>query len=42
VVADRAKTFQEGIALAEKSIDSGEAEGRLERLIAVSNGSTYA
>jgi len=42
VVADRAKTFQEGIALAEKSIDSGEAEGRLERLIAVSNGSAYA
>jgi anthranilate phosphoribosyltransferase len=38
VVADRAKTFQEGIALAQKSIDSGEAEGRLERLIAVSNG----
>jgi anthranilate phosphoribosyltransferase len=38
VVADRAKTFQEGIALAQRSIDSGEAEGRLERLIAVSNG----
>jgi anthranilate phosphoribosyltransferase len=38
MVADRAKTFQEGIALAEKSIDSGAAEGRLERLIAVSNG----
>jgi anthranilate phosphoribosyltransferase len=42
VVADRAKTFQEGIALAQRSIDSGEAEGRLERLIAVSNGSSYA
>jgi len=42
VVADRAKTFQEGIALAHKSIDGGEAERRLERLIAVSNGSTYA
>jgi anthranilate phosphoribosyltransferase len=38
VVADRAKTFQEGVALAQRSIDSGEAEGRLERLIAVSNG----
>jgi anthranilate phosphoribosyltransferase len=38
LVADRAKTFQEGIALAQRSIDSGEAEGRLERLIAVSNG----
>ena len=25
VVADRAKTFQEGIALAQRSIDSGEA-----------------
>jgi anthranilate phosphoribosyltransferase len=38
LVADRAKTFQEGIALAQRSIDSGEAEGRLQRLIAVSNG----
>jgi anthranilate phosphoribosyltransferase len=38
VVADRAKTFPEGIGLAQRSIDSGEAEGRLERLIAVSNG----
>jgi anthranilate phosphoribosyltransferase len=38
LVADRAKTLQEGIALAQRSIDSGEAEARLERLIAVSNG----
>jgi anthranilate phosphoribosyltransferase len=38
LVADRAKTLEEGIALAQRSIDSGEAEGRLERLIVVSNG----
>lgn len=42
LVADRAKTLQEGIALAQRSIDSGEAEGRLDRLIAVSNGSPHA
>ena len=29
--------LKEGAALAAKSIDSGEAEGRLDRLIAVSN-----
>jgi anthranilate phosphoribosyltransferase len=37
VVADRAKDLKEGLALALRSIDSGEAEGRLQRLIAVSN-----
>jgi anthranilate phosphoribosyltransferase len=38
VVAGRAKDLKEAVALAEKSIDSGEAEGRLQRLISVSNG----
>jgi anthranilate phosphoribosyltransferase len=37
VVADRAKTIKDGVALAAKSLDSGEAEGRLDRLIHVSN-----
>jgi anthranilate phosphoribosyltransferase len=37
VVAGRAEDLKEGVALASKSIDSGEAEGRLDRLIAVSN-----
>jgi len=37
IVAGRAATLKEGVALAAKSIDSGEAEGRLDRLIAVSN-----
>jgi anthranilate phosphoribosyltransferase len=37
VVADRARDLKEGLALALRSIDSGEAEGRLQRLIAVSN-----
>jgi anthranilate phosphoribosyltransferase len=37
VVAGRAKELKEAAALAQKSIDSGEAEGRLDRLIAVSN-----
>jgi anthranilate phosphoribosyltransferase len=36
IVAGRAKDLKEGAALAAKSIDSGEAEGRLDRLIAVS------
>jgi anthranilate phosphoribosyltransferase len=36
IVAGRAKDLKEGVALAAKSIDSGEAEGRLDRLIAVS------
>ncbi len=33
VVAGKAKDLKEGAALAAKSIDSGEAEGRLDRLI---------
>jgi anthranilate phosphoribosyltransferase len=37
MVAGRAKDFAGGMALARTSIDSGEAEGRLDRLIAVSN-----
>ena len=37
VVAGKAKDLKDGVALAAKSIDSGEAEGRLDRLIAVSN-----
>jgi anthranilate phosphoribosyltransferase len=36
IVAGLAKNLKEGAALAAKSIDSGEAEGRLDRLIAVS------
>jgi anthranilate phosphoribosyltransferase len=38
VVAAKAKDLKDGMALAAKSVDSGEAEGRLDRLIAVSNG----
>jgi len=38
VVAARAKDLHEAFALATRSVDSGEAEGRLDRLIAVSNG----
>jgi anthranilate phosphoribosyltransferase len=37
IVAGRAKDLKEGAAIATKSLDSGEAEGRLDRLIAVSN-----
>jgi anthranilate phosphoribosyltransferase len=37
MVAGRARDFKEGMQVATKSIDSGEAEGRLDRLIAVSN-----
>src|SRR4051794_41126957 len=37
VVAGRASDFKDGISRAARSIDSGEAEGRLERLIKVSN-----
>jgi anthranilate phosphoribosyltransferase len=36
IVAGKAKDLKEGAVLAAKSIDSGEAEGRLDRLIAVS------
>lgn len=38
IVAGRAKDLKDGAALAAKSIHSGEAEGKLNRLIAVSNG----
>ncbi len=37
VVADRAATLKEGVALASTAVDSGEAKARLDRLIAVSN-----
>jgi anthranilate phosphoribosyltransferase len=37
MVAGRAKDLAGGMALARTSLDSGEAEGRLDRLIAVSN-----
>ena len=37
IVAGKAKNLKEGATLAAKSIDSGEAEGCLDRLIAVSN-----
>lgn len=37
IVAGKAKDLRQGATLAAKSIGSGEAEGRLERLIAVSN-----
>jgi anthranilate phosphoribosyltransferase len=39
IVAGRAKDLKEGAAIATKSLDSGEAEGRLERLIKISNDS---
>jgi anthranilate phosphoribosyltransferase len=37
VVAARTKDLRHGVEMATRSIDSGEAEGRLDRLIAVSN-----
>jgi anthranilate phosphoribosyltransferase len=37
VVAGRAKDLKEGVAIATKALDTGEAEGRLERLKAISN-----
>ena len=37
ILAGKAKDLKQGATLAAKSIDSGEAEGRLDRLIAVSN-----
>jgi anthranilate phosphoribosyltransferase len=37
MVAGRAKELKQAVAMAEKSIDSGEAETRLKRLIAISN-----
>jgi anthranilate phosphoribosyltransferase len=38
VVAGRARDLKDGAMLASKSVESGEAEGRLDRLIAISNG----
>jgi anthranilate phosphoribosyltransferase len=38
VVAGRANSLKDGVSTARKSLDSGEAEGRLDRLIHVSNG----
>jgi anthranilate phosphoribosyltransferase len=37
IVAGRAKDLRDGAAKAQQSIDSGEAEGRLDRLIHISN-----
>jgi anthranilate phosphoribosyltransferase len=37
IVAGRAKDLKEGMTVAAKSIDSGDAAGRLKRLVAVSN-----
>jgi anthranilate phosphoribosyltransferase len=37
VVAGKAKDLKDGLAVATRSVDSGEAEGRLDRLIVVSN-----
>jgi anthranilate phosphoribosyltransferase len=37
VVAARAKDLKQALALAQKSIDSGEAASRLQRLVAISN-----
>jgi anthranilate phosphoribosyltransferase len=36
-VAGRAKDLKQGLAHAQTSIDSGEAAGRLQRLVAISN-----
>jgi anthranilate phosphoribosyltransferase len=37
IVAGRAKDLKEGAAIAVKSLDSGDAAGRLDRLVKVSN-----
>jgi anthranilate phosphoribosyltransferase len=37
MVAGRTKDLKQAVALAQKAIDSGEADGRLQRLIATSN-----
>jgi anthranilate phosphoribosyltransferase len=37
MVAGKAKDLTEGLAVASKSLDSGEAEGRLDRLVKISN-----
>ena len=38
IIAGKADTLKEGVALAAQSIDSGKAKAALDRLIAVSNG----
>jgi anthranilate phosphoribosyltransferase len=38
MVAGRAKDLKQAVALAATSVDSGEAEGRLQRLVSISNG----
>jgi anthranilate phosphoribosyltransferase len=38
MVAGRAKDLKQAVALAQKSVDSGEAHHRLRRLVAISNG----
>jgi anthranilate phosphoribosyltransferase len=37
LVADKAKTLKEGLELAQKSVDTGAAQKRLDRLIQISN-----
>jgi anthranilate phosphoribosyltransferase len=37
MVAGRAKALEQAVEIAQKSVDSGEAEGRLQRLITLSN-----
>ena len=37
IVAGKAKDLKDGIAIATKALDSGEAEGRLDRLVKISN-----
>jgi anthranilate phosphoribosyltransferase len=37
IVAGLAKDLKGGVAIARKAVESGEAEGRLDRLIAISN-----
>ncbi len=37
LIAGKAKDLKEGLAVASKSLDSGEAEGRLDRLVNISN-----
>jgi anthranilate phosphoribosyltransferase len=37
IVAGRAKTLKEGVAMAAESVDSGAAAARLKHLIAISN-----
>ena len=37
VIAGKAKDLKDAIAVATKSLESGEAEGRMDRLIKISN-----